>query len=200
MSGRYITNVVDTYDAAARDVETFKARGVRRERRVQCDWPIEMRHIGQCLAVEYTSDKWKQIGDYEDYKHLAESVEEGAAPTEFLACDDMLTAFGKPRTPLEVFGRYVAFVQPMPLVFAELAELLGVQLRLYVGEGRGGPHFGSADEGVMQVRFARCLLGGARHPVTKRPFLMLYSPNKRDGIHAVITGSALDIEKDGLVG
>jgi hypothetical protein len=42
------------------------------------------------------------------------------------------------------------------------------------------------------------MLGGAEHPKTKEPFLFVYTAS--GGVHMMLTGPKLDIEKDGIVG
>jgi len=189
---RRTIQLVDSLDQARAMRETFMDRESKREKRMPFTWPTDLQHIGQCIAIEYRSDKWHPRED-EDYKHIAE------APQDILACRDFLCPWDAPRTPIETFGPMMPLAQPLPRHFAELPEVLGVQLRLYVAGGRK-PRFGRGDEGYVQVRIPRCMLGGARHPKNGRAFLFLYNPDREDGVHAVITGSKLDIEKDGIVG
>ncbi len=187
--------LVDTEKDAIRMRETFMDRGAQGEKRMAFTWPDRLQLIGQCMAVEYRSDKWHE-GDFEDYKHLAESLHKHPQP--FLACKDFLADWpGRRAWP--VHGPMVGIEGPMPRHFAELTELLGVQLRLHV---RGGdrPAYGRGNEGIVQVRVTRGMLGGARDPKTKKAFLLIYTPRKEDGLHAIITGARLDVKADGIVG
>jgi hypothetical protein len=179
--------VVDTLDEARKIRETFVDRPSTKERKMPFAWPSELREIGRCEAVMYTSDKWKDRGDYEDYKHIAE------APQEFIAREGFLRSHraGKWR-PLRTYGPTIELVEPMPRHFAVLSPLLGVQIGLYRDASRRLGQY-------VEVTVPKGLLGGARHPKTGAPFLIIYT-EEQGGLHGIVTGKELDIEKDGIVG
>jgi len=117
--------LADSRSEARRIRETFQARRVQKEERMPFGWPPAMQEIGSCLAVIYSSDKWKDNADYEDYKHVAE------APQVVLAVPDFLVEWHDPHRHISVAGPLVELPTPMPRHFAVLAKLLGVQVELY---------------------------------------------------------------------
>src|SRR5882672_2531377 len=64
------------FDSAKKLRETFTDRPSKKVIDLSWDWPRSMDEVGVCTAVMYTSDKWKEIGDFEDYKHISESTDE----------------------------------------------------------------------------------------------------------------------------
>lgn len=179
--------VVDTLEDARRIRETFVDRASEKQKKMPFSWPSELQEIGRCEAVMYTSDKWKKVGDYEDYKHIAE------APQEFIARSGFLRSrVGSRWRPMRVHGPTVELIEPMPKHFAFLSPLLGVQICLYRDNQRRRGEY-------VEVTVPKGLLGGARHPETNAPFLIIYT-EERGGLHAIVTGPELDIEKDGIVG
>ena len=168
------------------------ARGSKRRRTFSWGWPAELSHIGRCLAVMYSSDKWKSEKDFEDYKHIAE------APQEFLVAPDVdIRIMGRSgRKKLD--GINVSMIEPMPSDIADLAPLLGVQVQLFSSvKGKRGK-LGRSQEDLFELAPSRAILGGARHPKTGAAFLVIYNASR--GPIALITGSDLDVEKDGVVG
>lgn len=185
------------YTLNASDLE--HARNIRRtftdaepkgkQEQVGWEWPREMQHIGQCEAVMYSSDKWKPTGQFEDYKHVAEGKQ------ELLVTPGFVREYNQPSIELGVIGPIVELDNPMPSHFAVLAKVLGVQAQLFVGDDEN-PRLGGAGA-MYQIDIAGATLGAARHPETGQKFLVIYTSA---GLHCIITGSVLDIEKDGIVG
>lgn len=172
--------------------EAFVDRPVEKEETVSWKWPKRMREVGECVAVMYTSDKWKDEGDYKDYKHVAEGPQEIYFPDGFLRDYD---ADPSGRKKLEVCGPYVDLNGPMPDAFAVLAPVLGVQVCLYEEDEAG--ELVLTDDGYRQVDIDGAKLGGARHPKTREAFLIIYDSKR---VLALVTGDALDVERDGIVG
>lgn len=191
---------VDT-EAEAREMrETFQDRPIRRRETMEFTWPKEMQLIGKCLAVVYSSDKWKEDREFEDYKHLAE------APQHLLAVERFLIDWSTDE-PLGGIGPWVVLPQPMPKHFAKLAKFLGVQCRVYEGTD-DKPRL---EKTPLEFRVARAFLGGAVVPDDKEleyparvgleagePFLFVYTLD--EGVKCIITGRDLAIESDGIVG
>jgi len=179
--------MVSNESVAVKIRETFTDRPATKRTAVHWQWPEELHEIGICEAVMYTSDKWKRKGSFEDYKHVAEGkqwlhVQPG-----------LLVEYDNPKKKLPVVGPYTELTGPMPLEFAELAPILGVQVQLYKASGRDFVPSGE----YRQVDLARAKLGGAEHPKTRERFLIIYTPSE---LLAVITGEELDILADGIVG
>jgi hypothetical protein len=185
------------YTLNASDLE--HARNIRRtftaaepkggQEQVGWEWPREMQHIGQCEAVMYSSDKWKPEGQFEDYKHVAEGKQ------ELLVTPGFVREYNQPSVKLGVVGPIVELDDPMPSHFAVLAKVLGVQAQFFVGDDES-PRLGG-EAAMYQIDIAGATLGAARHPATGQKFLVIYTAS---GLHCIITGSVLDIEKDGIVG
>lgn len=172
--------------------ETFQAAPSTRERTFDWNWPAEMQEVGRCEAVMYASDKWQMDGSFEDYKHVAE------APQELLVVPGFLVDHQTKR-PLETHGPTIVLDGDLPKHFAILSELLGIQMKLYTGTKRDGDgKLPRGDSGYYEVRIARGMLGGAHMPDTGEPFLFAYTAS--GGIHCLVFGSELDVEKDGIVG
>jgi hypothetical protein len=195
--------VVDTRNTAKEIRETFQDRDVKRTDRMPWTWPDEMQVIGRCLGVIYSSDKWKESRDYEDYKHVSE------APQLLLATPDFLIDWSTDQ-PIPTAGPFVELPQPMPQHTAKLARFLGVQFRLYESVSDKGK--GRLSDEKMEMRLGRAHLGAARVPDSEAvqfptgvglepgdPFLFVFTPDKQ-GVHCIITGRELDIEADGIVG
>lgn len=172
--------------------ETFVDRPVSREQPVTWNWPKTMQEIGVCKAVMYASDKWQaRRGDKEDYKHVSEG------PQWVLARPGFLVHYEDPSEPLSVVGPTID-LGPMPDSFAVLADILGVQLRLYQKIERNRyalPR--AANDGYYQVNIARAKLGAGKFPDSGDTFLIVYSSA---GVDLLIVGSQLSIEKDGITG
>ncbi len=181
--------VVDTSEQAEKTFRTFMARDHRRHTPMRFSWPKQMQEVGVGKATMYRSNKWKRDPkEYEDYKHIAEAEQAVYVTPGFLR------DWHNPRHKLDVHGPLVALKEPMPKHFAVLAPLLGVQLRLSGPDGQ--PVRG--DDGLFEVVVKHGMLGAAVHPETEEPFLFVYTA--AGGVHMLLTGKELDIEKDGIVG
>ena len=195
---------VDTRNEAQAMREVFQDRKVKRTDRMPFAWPKSMQVIGKCHGVIYSSDKWKQARDFEDYKHVAE------APQYMLATEGFLIDWETDAT-LPTKGPMVELPEPMPKHVAKLARFLGVQFQLYDSMGRGGR--GRLGKQRMEFRLGRAYLGGARVPDVDEetvfptgvglepgdPFLFVYTLEEH-GVHCIITGRELEVEADGIVG
>lgn len=180
--------VVDTEELAANTYQTFMDRKHRRKQTMKFGWPEKMQEVGIGKAVMYRSNKWKlDAREWEDYKHVAEATQ------TLYVTPGFLREWGDPRKKMPVDGPIVSFEEPMPKHFAILAPLIGIQARLYEKRGKtrrlGDPY---------EIVIARAMLGGAHHPETNEPFLFVYT--RSGGVHMLLTGPELDIEKDGIVG
>ena len=184
--------IVDTRKDAKSMRETFQAASSTRERSFDWNWPAEMREVGRCVAIMYTSDKWQSDGSFEDYKHVAE------APQEALVVPGFLVDYHDSSKGWTTYGPTVELDEEMPKHFAILTELLGIQLRLYSGMKRNGEGKLPRSGGNVEVRIAKAMLGGARMPDSHEPFLFVYTASA--GVHCMIFGKELDVEKDGIVG
>jgi hypothetical protein len=187
--------VVDTKAEAKKTFETFHERPSRRSLTFNFGWPMSMQEVGEGKAEMYRSNKWKKdLKEYEEYKHVVEGTR-----TVYMA-PGFLREWGSPRTPIEVCGPMVKFDEPMPKHFSRLGPLLGLQVRLFQCEDDGEPFIanGSGTDGdLYEITVARAFLGGAEHPETKEKFLFVYDAR---GVHVLLTGGELGIEKDGIVG
>lgn len=191
---RYVANRGDLVDAkgqAERIREAFVDRPVEKVEEMSWSWPKQLRLVGSCLAVMYTSDKWqKKRGDMIDYKHIAEG------PQNFYVAHDFLRDFDSDPSgsaKLQVGGPMIEMQGTMPDAFAVLAPALGVQAQLNGPDGME-PNPG---ENLYQIDLDGVTLGAAKHPETGETFLILYDDKR---VLALITGRILDVEKDGIVG
>ena len=154
-------------------------------------WPKRMQAVGECLAVMYASNKWQRDeSTIIDYKHNRE------APQRLLVTPGFLRDYDRPSQELDLIGPMEELNRPMPDAFAALAKILGVQVNLYQGED-DDPELTEDGKNFYQVNIAGAYLGAAEHPVTKETFLIIYT---KSGLHCVITGDSLNVEKDGIVG
>jgi len=179
-------------EAARKMREKFYDKEPKHVETVRWKWPSRMREVGECVAVMYTSDKWHESGNYEDYKHVAEGPQTIYVVDGFLRDAD---ADPSGRKKLSVCGPMVDLNGPMPDAFAVLAPILGVQVRLY--EETDDRELVLTDDGLRQVDIAGAKLGGARHPRTGEAFLIIYDSRR---VLAIIVGEKLDVERDGIVG
>lgn len=187
-----VLRVVDTKPQAIKTFETFYAREPAKEIEFSFGWPKRMQEIGVGGAEMYRSNKWKKnLSEHEDYKHVAEGSRTVYAEPGFLR------EWGSPSKKVEVVGPMVRFDEPMPKHFTQLGPLLGVQVRLYREDEKGNLVVHKGDDGLYEVSVARAWLGGAKHPRTKETFLFVYTS---DGVHMILTGGSLTIEKDGIAG
>lgn len=202
-----ILEPVPSRDTAKRYREVFAARAVESEITIPFDWPRELQHVGESLAVAYSSDKWQDKGDLKAYKHVAESRNQAFVLPGFLR------PYEDQSRDLRTIGPTVGFGNvPMPKHFAILGLFEELNLRLHTKGSDSAPAFGAGpDVGCVAIIVKHAMLGGSKirwSTIDKtrkdQPFLFVYvEPNgKREpgGIFVVIVGDELDIEKDGIVG
>lgn len=181
-------------------VEKFHARPVREQVKLDCEWPRQLQHVGDSLAVAYASDKWKKKGDYELYKHLAES------PNSAYVAPGLLRDWDS-ESPIRTIGPMISFERcPMPDHFAILGYFEEANFRLHTKGTNKKPKFGAEDDdGCVAVAIGDAMLGASKmlwsctkNGAEDEPFLFVYT--KKDGPLIIITGRELDVEKDGIVG
>lgn len=181
-------------EAAKKLRETFYDKQVEKEIPISWSWPKELIAVGQSEAVQYTSDKWKKRGDYQDYKHVAEG------PQHLFVKPGFLRDYSS-RSKLKLPGEIILLPKRMPEAIAELAPILGLQFQSY----KDAPEDLEDDEDYeyelsgefYNVCIARAYVGAACLPGTGETFLMIYT---RADLCAIITGDSLNVEKDGIVG
>lgn len=184
--------VVDTKERATEMFRTFYARPPKREIPFPFTWPERMQEVGEGCAEMYRSDKWHPK-ETDDYKHVPKL--EGGTRIAYVM-PGFLREWGHPARRIQVVGPMVELEAPMPRHFTRLGPLLGVQLHLYEEGDEGEPRLPKG-EGFFEVRMARGQLGAAEHPTTGETFLFVYS---NEGVHMLLTGPKLEIEKDGIAG
>lgn len=182
--------VVDTREDAEKLRSVFYGKSSRRRQALNFTWPGQLVDCGKVISVIYSSDKWYFDKEYRDYMHIAEAPQQFLARPGFVRDDDM--------SELELVGDDVELVQPMPRDIAVLAPCLGLRVDFYTAMGRGGKPKIQGTRGLREINTPGATLGGIHHPVTKQPFLVVYTP--RGGVHCIVTGRELAIEKDGIVG
>jgi len=189
--------VFDTEAEAKKITEVFKAREVRERLVLPGSWPRRLQHVGANVRIDYDSDKWKKIGDFEQYAHVAES------PNQCFVKPGFLAPFESPSAKFPVYGPIVDFADvPMPKHVAYLANFLGVNLRLHAPWEPGAP-LRLGDQYVhVQVKHG-LLLGGELqwervHEGRNQPFVAVHTES--DGIVMLMMGDRFSIEKDGLTG
>jgi hypothetical protein len=185
--------VVDTSNTAHEMFRTFHARDPRKKTELPFSWPATMREIGVGQAEMYRSNKWqKRLSEFEAYKHIAED------PRRTYAREDLLVD-AKTGRPMDLHGPLVEFREPMPQHFTELGQLIGVQVLLYGLDEKGNLTLADGEDGnYYEVRMRQAKLGGTVHPKTGEPFLLVYT--EKGGVHMIITGDRLDIERGGITG
>jgi hypothetical protein len=186
--------VVDTRDEAEKTFQIFHDRSAKKKTPLPFSWPTKMQEIGEGKAEIYRSNKWKtDLREFEDYKHVVEGWRTAHATVGFLRDDR------NSRNPIAVAGPMVKFESPMPEHVTVLGQLLGVQLRLYRRNPKGGIYLPKGDMeegGLYEVRVAHAHLAAAEHPESGEIFLCVYDAR---GVHMILTGS-IEIEKDGIAG
>jgi hypothetical protein len=187
--------VYEAEDIARNIRETFTAKKAMKRHAFNFNWPSVWQNIGDSLAVAYASDKWKDDGDYELYKHLAESRNHAFCVPGFLR------DFDNPKKEWPTIGPMVSFADvPMPREFAILALFEELDLQLHVDGTDDDPQFGEEDEGVVKVTVAHGILGASKilWEESPEPFLFIYT--EKDGPLVFIIGEELDVLADGIVG
>ncbi len=199
MTGR--VKVYEARDIAKSIRETFTAKKAREEIRFPFHWPQRMQHVGDSESIGYSSDKWKHAGQFELYKHLAES------PNKVLVKNGFLRDREDPQKPWPTIGPVIDFSDvPMPKEFACLAFFEEINLRLFVAGTDERPRFGKRpDDGVVQVEVGHAYVGASKimwsvdRPTAKdQPFLFVYT--EKEGPLMMVVGKELDVEADGIVG
>jgi len=184
--------VVDTKDQAVKRFEVFHDRAPTRATQMPFTWPKKVQEIGVGHAEMYRSNKWKSKEDqseYEDYKHIVESTR------LVYVTPGWIRERTEPWKKLPVYGPTFDLKGSMPRHFTRLGRLIGVQIRLYedddlkLSKGDGAR--------IYEVDTKHGMLGAAEHPETSEVFLFIYTT---DGVHMLLTGEKLDVERDGIVG
>lgn len=188
--------VYDAEDVARNMRETFTAKKVREQIDFPFDWPKKMQHIGDSLAVAYSSDKWEDDNVWTLYKHLAESK------NSVFAIPGFLRDRYNPKKPWPTIGPMVDMRElPLPKDFAELALFEEVDLKLHTKGTDENPRFERGDAGIVKVTLAHGMLGGGKLKWSSKdlqPFLFIY--DEKEGVKLFITGEELDVLADGIVG
>jgi hypothetical protein len=181
----FITQNADTEEDAEEIYETFHAKDPRRSFTTNFEWPAEMQLVGQACAQLYRSNKWKMDPHvFEDYKHIAEGFQHCyMAP----GASKSVPTYG----PFVDMRRIIG--DPAPSHFALMANLIAIQVNLYDDSGR----LPRGDDRLYEWKIRGGKLGGARHPRTGKAFLLVYNT---EGVWMIITGTKLDIKRDGIVG
>jgi hypothetical protein len=182
---RYVRNLEE--ERATKLRETFVDRPATRRQTVKWQWPSRMREAGQCVAVMYSSDKWQDPGDYQDYKHVAEDEQICFVRDGFIVDED--------GDAMHLVGPMTDVNGSMPSCIAVLAPIIGIQLRLYRRGTEG--HYLPEEGNLFQLNIPHAMLGAAIHPDSGERFLVVYS---RDEVLCIITGKSLDVLHDGIVG
>jgi len=183
----YIRNFEEESRRAQEIRETFTDRPASKVQLMRWKWPASIQEVGQCIAVMYSSDKWHKPGEVEDYKHVAEDEQLLFVKPGFLVDED--------GSELGLVGPMTDLNGEMPQSIAVLAPIIGIQMRLYAGKGKG--HYLPNNGNLYQVNIPKATLGAAVHPDTGEKFLLIYSPTE---VLCLITGSSLDVLHDGIVG
>lgn len=181
-------SLVDTEPSAREMFEAFHAKDPKRREKYDFSWPKRVQLVGRAQAQLYRSNKWKaNPREFEDYKHIAEAPQYCYVTPGFLREPNG-------NKPLKVYGDFFEMEEEMPRHFTILAPLIGIQIRLYDQNGR----LPRGDKGLYEVTVPHGMLGGARYPDSEEAFLLVYT--RQGGIHMIITGTELDVERDGITG
>lgn len=181
--------VVPTEYQAAETLRTFHDREPRRHTDLHFSWPKTMHEVGIGRAELYRSNKWKaNPRDFEEYKHVVEG------DRTLLVTPGFIRDYWTPTRKIPTVGPTVELLGPFPGHITVLGPLLGLQMQLYdeVDE-QGEPH----GRRPFEMRIAHATLAAGKHPETREVFLCVYD---RHGVHVLLTGSTLSIEKDGIAG
>ena len=183
-----MVRTADTELQARRMYEEFHAKVPKRRQHYDFGWPKKMQEVGRAQAQMYRSNKWQMDPNVtEDYKHIAE------APQKCFVVPGFLRTF-RENSPLEVYGPVYDVVEPMPKHITVLAPLIGIQVRLYNKDLK----LPRGNSGLFEIEVPHGMLGSANDPKSGEPFLVVYT--RRGGVHMIITGKELDVERDGIVG
>jgi hypothetical protein len=160
--------------------ENFRDEPHRRKWTPGWEWPSTLQEIGKCEAVMYNSDKWQKDGKAFDYKHVKEGPQQLFVVPGTIARGD----------GLKLMGPQVSMKGKFPDSFAVLAKFISIQAQLFT-DARGK----SLGE-FVDLKWPRCTLGAGKFKDGKT-FLVVYDSQ---GVVAVVTGSKLNVLKDGIVG
>ncbi len=163
------------FDTAKELREKFTDRPSKKVIDLNWSWPRSMEEVGVCTAIMYSSDKWQKKNQFTDYKHITETA---AEKHRLLVSKDFDLG-------LETFVESCD-LDKMPDTIAELADILGIQFRLYDKDG----NLGAQD---YQSNIVRAKVGAAVHP-NGETILLVYT---KSTLCCVITG--FEVEKDGIV-
>jgi len=201
-------HVVDAEEIARSMRKTFQAKEPKEKVELPFTWRSQMQHVGDSLAVCYASDKWKKKeGDLEVYKHIAESRNRVFCTPKFLR------PFEDEDSYYPALGPMVSFTDvPMPKHFAVLGYFEECNLCLHSSGSHEQPAFAEnpKDDAVVKVLLKHGMLGASKMRWSTlddgrkdQPFLLVYTEPRADdpgGVHMIIVGEELDVEKDGIVG
>lgn len=188
---RYTRNF-DAASGAKKIREDFYAKPSDKKKIFSWDWPTELVEVGECLGTLYRSDKWNKKGDFIDYKHRSEAEQRlfvvPGAPLEELRALGMPLVGNRERIPSGF----------LPDTFAELANFMGFQARLYQKDGsRFYLPDDDTDDGIYEFTVNHAMLGAFRLENGKAGLVVYH---KRSGPYCFVFGVELDVEKDGIVG
>lgn len=185
--------------------ETFQDADSRVSYAINVEWPTRFYELGQGRSVAYTSNKWKDEDDFEDYKHVAES------PNQTFVTDKFLQSARAGRSDLRPNGGEYPLWRPeveFPPTVAELAPFIFFEARpIQSWEQTGARRRVSLARDAVQVGIPGCVLYGCyakphggswSRKSSLIPFLAVI--HKRDGVMALVIGHELDVKKDGIVG
>lgn len=208
MSSAARPRIYDAKEIASNYRKTFTDKPLKGETEYPFTWPATWHHVGDSLAIAYASDKINpeepdkvvKDGEYELYKHLAESR------NRVLCQPDFLVTQRRPRERVPVIGPMVSLARvPMPKHFALLGFFEEADIKLHTAGTDREPKFGrGTDDGVVQVKIKHAYVGGSKVLWSRlgkgkdRPFLFVYTES--EGPLMLIIGEELDIERDGIVG
>jgi hypothetical protein len=168
--------VIDTFDLAKRDRETFHDSPVQKQVQLKARWPKTLLDIGRGYGILYRSDKWKTI---DNYKHLRESDWRILVNPSFRMTWSDGSVDIRKTDLVETFD----VAGSMPKHVAYIGKCFGVQGILNDGQ-------------IVHIEIPGAHWGAVRVPGEKQAVLIAYS----NAIDVVVVGEDLGIEKDGIVG
>lgn len=188
-----MNRLVPTEQIAERTFVTFYDRAPKRDMHLGFSWPREMQEIGIGRAEIYRSNKWQRdLREFDEYKHVVEG------DRTMLVTEGFVREWAQPNRRIPVVGPTVKILGPMPGHVTRLGPLLGLQMRLYEDVVNDlGVLPSEKDVGWFEMRIAHAWLASAEHPETGEVFLCVYD---KHGVHVILTGGRLSIEKDGIAG
>jgi hypothetical protein len=193
-----VVSTKNVFESAKRQREVFYGKPARNPHELSFEWPRFWMHLGQTNAEIYFSNKMLNGGKWELYKHVAEAPQNlfvNAAITQLVNDRAQAVVFregnGRARSvrhaagaPVEFSGRSYELTGPMPKFVSDLAEFKGVQVL-------------ATDGRYYEMRLPKATWASGKRPDTGETFLLVYSD---EGVHFLVTGSEIDIKKDGIVG